>query len=264
MKHTPKISVITITYNSEAVVEETIKSVVSQDYPNLEYIIIDGASKDGTLAVVDKYRDRIAKVVSEPDKGISDAFNKGVKYATGDIIGIINSDDVLLPGALTAVADAYEDGVGVYRGNVYIWESESEAKIQAVPSMKFPLHTFKKYIVCHPGTFVAKWAYEKYGLFKTDFRFMMDLDLLIRFYEAGVKFKYVPRELAMFRLGGVTSSLFMKKINELERMYVENGASKLYAKTHVALFVITNSILTVLRSLGLSLFLKKIKFKLCR
>ena len=88
MKHTPKISVITITYNSEAVVEETIKSVVSQDYPNLEYIIVDGASKDGTLAVVDKYRDKIAKVVSEPDKGISDAFNKlpvgvgGIFFAT--------------------------------------------------------------------------------------------------------------------------------------------------------------------------------------
>ena len=86
----PKISIITITYNSESTVEETIKSVISQDYPNLEYIIIDGASKDGTLIVVDKYRDHIAKVVSEPDKGISDAFNKGIMHATGDIIGIIN------------------------------------------------------------------------------------------------------------------------------------------------------------------------------
>ena len=175
MKNLPKISVITITYNSETVIEETIKSVVSQDYPNLEYIIIDGASKDGTLAVVEKYRDKIAKVVSEPDKGISDAFNKGVKHATGDIIGIINSDDVLLPGALSAVADAYEEEIGVYRGNVFIWESESETRIQAVPSMKFPLHTFKRYIVCHPGTFVAKWAYEKHGLFKNYLRLIEPL-----------------------------------------------------------------------------------------
>ena len=88
----PKISIVTITYNSEAIVEETIKSVISQDYPDLEYIIIDGGSKDNTLAVVDKYRDRIAKVVSEPDEGISDAFNKGIRNATGDIVGIINSD----------------------------------------------------------------------------------------------------------------------------------------------------------------------------
>ena len=93
----PKISIVTITFNSEHTVEETIKSVISQDYPNLEYIIIDGASKDGTLAVVDKYRGKIAKVISEPDNGISDAFNKGIRHSTGDIIGIINSDDVLLP-----------------------------------------------------------------------------------------------------------------------------------------------------------------------
>ena len=260
----PKITIITITYNSESTVEETIKSVVSQDYPNLEYIIIDGASKDGTLAVVDKYRDSIAKVVSEPDEGISDAFNKGIRMATGDVIGIINSDDVLLPGALKAVADAYDIGIGVYRGNVLMWDSESGTKIQAIPTMEFPLRTFKKRIVCHPGTFVAKWAYEKCGVFKTHFKYMMDVDLLIRMYEAGVKFKYIPTELAMFRLGGVTSSSFLKKTGEVERMFRENGAGWLYAKSHVALFCITNSILVVLRASGLSMFIKKIKFRLCR
>jgi glycosyltransferase involved in cell wall biosynthesis len=260
----PKISIVTITYNSENTVEETIKSVISQEYPNLEYIIIDGASTDGTLDVVNKYSDRIAKIVSEPDKGISDAFNKGIKHATGEIIGIINSDDILLPGALDAVAAAYEDGVGVYRGNIFIWDSESDTRIQACPSMKFPLHTYKKRIVCHQGTFVAKSVYEKYGAFKTHFRFMMDVDLLIRLYEAGVKFKYIPTELAMFRLGGVTSSSFLKKTGELERLFRENGAGWLYAKSHVVLFCITNSILTVLRSLGLGVLIKKIKFRLLR
>ena len=260
----PKISIITITYNSESTIEETIKSVVSQDYANLEYIIIDGASKDSTLAVVEKYRNRISKVVSEPDEGISDAFNKGIAMATGDVIGIINSDDVLLPGALKAVAEAYDGEVGVYRGNVLMWDSASDTRIQAVPSMKFPLHTFRKRIVCHPGTFVARWVYEKHGLFKKHFRFMMDVDILIRFYEAGVKFKYVPSDLAMFRLGGVTSSSFLKKTGELNSMFRENGAGWLYAKSHVLLFCITNSILVVLRAMGLSLFLKKIKFRLCR
>ena len=260
----PKISIITITYNSESTIEDTIKSVVSQDYTNYEYIIIDGGSKDNTLSVVDKYRDKIAKVVSEPDKGISDAFNKGIKHASGDVIGIINSDDVLLQGALNIVADAYEEGVGVYLGNVFIWDSTQGVKIKAVPSKKYPLHTLKDYVVCHPGTFISKWAYEKYGDYKIDFKFMMDLDLLIRFYEAGVKFKYIPTELAMFRLGGVTDSLFLKKLNELERMYLENGAGKLYAKCQVVLFAVKNSILTVLRSLGLSLILKKIKFCILR
>ncbi len=260
----PKISIVTITFNSESTVEDTIKSVVSQDYPNLEYIIIDGGSKDGTLEIVDRYRDRIAKVVSEPDEGISDAFNKGIKNATGDVVGIINSDDILLPGALSAVAAAYEEGVGVYRGNIYVWDSESNTKILAYPSMKFPLRTFKKRIVCHQSTFVAKSVYEKYGCFKTHFKFMMDVDLLVRLYEARVRFKYIPAELAMFRLGGVTSSSFLKKTGELENLFRENGAGWLYAKAHVALFVLTNSMLVVLRAMGLSTLMKRIKFRLCR
>ena len=103
-----KISIITITYNSERTVEETLKSVISQAYPNLEYIIVDGASKDKTLDVVAKYKDSIARIISEPDKGIADAFNKGIRMATGDLIGIINSDDLLLPGALRKMAESYD------------------------------------------------------------------------------------------------------------------------------------------------------------
>ena len=101
-----KISIITITYNSERTVEETLKSVISQAYPKLEYIIVDGASKDKTLDVVAKYKDSIARIISEPDKGIADAFNKGIRMATGDLIGIINSDDLLLPGALRKMAES--------------------------------------------------------------------------------------------------------------------------------------------------------------
>lgn len=258
----PLISIVTITFNSEKTVEETIKSIVSQDYSNFEYIIIDGGSTDNTLKIVEKYRDKIATIVSEPDKGISDAFNKGINKATGEIIGIINSDDVLLPGALQAVAAAYEPSVGVYRGNVLIWDNDT--KITAYPSMKFPLHTFKKRIVCHQGTFITKEAYEKHNGYKVHFRYMMDAELLVRLYEGGEKFKYVPADLAMFRIGGVTSSSFLKKTDEIERFFRENGASWLYAKTHVLLFIITNSILTVVRAIGLANFAKKVKFRLCR
>ncbi len=258
----PKISIITISFNSESTIEETIKSIVSQEYSNFEYIIIDGGSTDRTLEIAGKYRDKIATLISEPDKGISDAFNKGIKNATGEIIGIINSDDVLLPGALQAVAAAYEPGVSVYRGNVLIWDKET--KITAYPSMKFPLHTFKKRIVCHQGTFITKEAYEKYNGYKVHFRYMMDAELLVRMYEGGEKFKYIPANLAMFRIGGVTSSSFLKKTDEIERFFRENGAGWLYAKTHVLLFIVTNSILTVVRAIGLANFAKKIKFRLCR
>lgn len=260
----PRISIITICFNSEKTIEETIKSVVSQNYNNLEYIIIDGGSTDRTIEIVEKYSKQIATIISEPDKGISDAFNKGIKNATGDIIGIINSDDVLLPKALNNIAIAHEQGIDVYRGNIIIWDSENNAKITAYPTMKFPLRTFKKRIVCHQGTFITKKAYEQYGTYKEHFKYMMDVDLLIRLYESGAKFKYIPAELAMFRMGGVTSSSFLKKTGEIERLFRENGAGRLYAKAHVLLFIITNSILTVVRAIGLANFARKIKFRLCR
>ena len=95
----PKISLITISYNSKKHIEDTILSVTTQNYDNYEYIIIDGASTDGTLDIINKYQDKITTIITEPDKGISDAFNKGIRLCTGDIIGIINSDDILLPGA---------------------------------------------------------------------------------------------------------------------------------------------------------------------
>ncbi|MEG1186998.1 MAG: glycosyltransferase family 2 protein, partial [Bacteroidales bacterium] len=95
MQRQPRFSIITITYNAEKTLEPTIRSILEQDYPNIEYIIIDGASKDGTLKLIDRFRDRIAKVVSEPDKGLYDAMNKGLQHATGDYVWFINAGDAL-------------------------------------------------------------------------------------------------------------------------------------------------------------------------
>ena len=117
----PKISIITVCYNSEAHIEEAILSVINQSYENKEYLVIDGGSKDGTLNIIEKYKDKIDYFVSEPDKGISDAFNKGIKAATGDIIGILNSDDFMMPDALTKVAEQYEKKIDVYMGYCLVW-----------------------------------------------------------------------------------------------------------------------------------------------
>ena len=165
----PKISIITISFNSEKTLEETIKSVVMQDYDNLEYLIIDGGSKDKTLEIVEKYRDKIAVVISEPDEGISDAFNKGIALATGDIIGIINSDDQLLPGALEAITESYDSNVDVYRGRMVIWNEKTGTKFSETPTCEFPISKKIK-SVCHPSTFVAKRAYEKWGGFQIKYR----------------------------------------------------------------------------------------------
>ena len=183
----PKISVITITFNSEATLEETILSVTTQDYPVLEYVIIDGGSTDGTLDIIRKYQNKIQVVVSEPDRGISDAFNKGIARATGEIIGIINSDDILLPGALQKVADMYDSQVDVYSGLILFWDVESDETFPSYPDVTFDKLKLQ-YNVAHPARFIRKDAYERYGLYQEDLRYMMDIELLCRFYKQGARF----------------------------------------------------------------------------
>ena len=234
----PKISIITITYNSEKTLEETIKSVVAQNYSNLEYLIIDGNSKDGTLKIIERYRNKISLVISEPDKGISDAFNKGIHYATGDIIGIINSDDLLAPNTLRVLSDNYDESIDVYRGNTVIWNETTDTKISMKPTMAFSLYDFKRPRVCHPSTFITKHAYNKYGTYKINFKYRMDLDLLIRLYNRGAKFKLLSNDLAIFRLGGTTNSSYRKKLGEVYELYKENGANIILVYLHIINFII--------------------------
>lgn len=259
-----KISIITITYNSEKTLEETIQSVVSQNYDNLEYLIIDGGSTDKTLDIVNKYKDKIDVVISEPDKGISDAFNKGIRNATGEIIGIINSDDLLLSGALQILAENYDSKIGVYRGNTIVWNDETNYKIVAKPTMKFPLYSLKKRIVCHPSTFVTKKAYNDYGMFKESFKYMMDVDLLMRLYKNKVLFKCVDSDLAAFRLGGATSNSYKKKIDEVRRLYKENGAISIWAEFMVFYFSMYNIIANFMRKMISPDLLRKWKFSLIK
>ncbi|MDD9148842.1 glycosyltransferase [Sporolactobacillus sp. CQH2019] len=221
----PKISIITITFNSEKTLERTINSILDQEYENLEYIIIDGGSQDGTLEIVKKYQKNIDYFISEMDQGISDAFNKGIKQATGEIIGIINSDDGLCSDALATLAKAYEDDVDVYRGNVMLWHEDTSRKIMEIPSLHFsniPIMVN----VSHQSTFIKRKAYDKYGMYNIEYKNAMDLDLLMRFERAGAKFKYVDAPLAYFTFGGVTFSQFsISRKKELQRIVSANGAS---------------------------------------
>ena len=220
----PKISIITITYNSDATIEETIRSVTMQDYPALEYVIIDGGSTDGTLDIIQKYRDQIQIVVSEPDKGISDAFNKGIARATGEIIGIINSDDILLPGALRELAEAYDPQVDVYSGLILFWNEETGETFPSYPDVKFD--TLKlQYNVAHPARFIRKDAYQRFGLYCVDLRYMMDIELLCRMYQQGAKFKLVEKPLAKFRIGGTTNDPIYKKKEDYRAFVRSFGGS---------------------------------------
>ena len=218
----PMISIITITYNSEKTLEETIKSVISQKYDNLEYLIIDGGSKDKTLDIVKKYQDKISIVISEPDNGISDAFNKGIKNATGDIIGIINSDDIMLEGTLKSIAENYDSNVDVYSENIIIWDDVTNSMYVEKPDMIFSLSKISCHIA-HQGRFITKTAYNKYGVYDTRLKYMMDADLLLRFYKAKAKFKYIDYTAAKFRLGATTSDDIKKKKNDVKIFVTNNG-----------------------------------------
>lgn len=222
----PKISIITICFNSEKTLEETIQSIVNQGYDNLEYLIIDGGSKDGTMSIVDKYRDKIAFVVSEPDKGICDAFNKGIAHATGDIIGIINSDDILLPEALETVSSYYSPDIDVYSGNVLMWNDQNGQTYIRKPTIKFRniRNSFK---ACHPARFIARKAYEKYGVYSLEFRYCMDVDLLIRFCKAGAKVIHIDKELTKFRIGATSSDPAFKKKGDIKALVKNNGGTKM-------------------------------------
>lgn len=224
----PKISIITISYNSAKTIEKTIKSVIDQHYDNLEYIIIDGNSKDNTVEIIRKYEKNISRWVSEKDNGISDAFNKGISYATGDVIGILNSDDQYLPDALYKIAQNYSPEIDVYRGSILICNEITNEKYTYEPTMKFGIFPIG-INVCHLPTFISKSAYEKYGGYDLEFKLAMDLDLLRRFYMKGAKFKKIDGVLGQFNVGGISTKAGNKQgYKEREKVILKNGGSKLH------------------------------------
>lgn len=221
----PKISIITVCFNSEKHLEEAIKSVLEQDYINKEYIIIDGGSKDDTISIIEKYKKQISYFISEPDNGISDAFNKGIRAATGDVIGILNSDDKLEAGALQTVANAFEDGVtDVARGILKMWNDRTGVIAYSVPTLNWPKIPLKMG-VAHPSTFVSREIYQKFGVYDTECRYAMDLDILLRWERNGVRVKYVDKPLAFFRLGGMSQSDESRRRKELLRILKKNGSN---------------------------------------
>lgn len=220
----PKISIITVCYNSEAHLEEAIQSVVSQPYENKEYIVIDGGSTDGTLAIIEKYRDKIDYFVSEKDKGISDAFNKGIKAATGDVIGICNADDQLAADCLQIVAENYEKEVDIYRMNEMVKNFETGEEWLTRPTLVYG-KTFRNHNTCHMGCFVAKNAYEKFGMYDVDLRVQMDTDLLRRFSVKGAKYKYIDANCGYFRRGGVSTTGVKRRNYERALIMKRYGAS---------------------------------------
>lgn len=200
-----KFSIITICYNSCEFIEETIKSVITQAYDSYEYIIIDGGSTDGTLDIINKYKNDIDIIISEKDNGISDAFNKGIEHASGEYIIICNSGDLLYPDVLNSIKDKCKDGVDVVRCNEIIKDFETNSETMIRPTIRIPSIPLKSHLL-HMGCVISSAAYNKFGKYDISFRYCMDYELIRKFTCRGASFVYCNVPIGYFRIGGISQS----------------------------------------------------------
>lgn len=214
-----KVSIITATYNSEAHIADCIKSVDSQTYNDIEHIIIDGASNDNTIKTIMDMPNRVSCIVSEPDKGIYDAMNKGINCATGDVIGILNSDDFFTSDDVveSIVKEfAYDSALdGIYTNLYYVIRNNPDRIVRYWVSNSFKKRSFfKGWHPPHPTIYLKREVYEKYGNFNLDFSLSADFELMLRFFEKyNIKTKYLPIVAVKMRLGGA-SSKYLKNFSK--------------------------------------------------
>ncbi len=247
------ISLITVSYNSAATLAHTIASVRNQDYKDIEYIVVDGASKDNTLSIIRQNEDVITKWISEPDKGIYDAMNKALRMATGEVVGIINSDDFYhTDNILSQIANAFEDeNVDAVFGDLVFVDSANLDKVVRTYSSRgwHPGKFARGFMPAHPTFFVRKKFYDQFGLFKTDYRIAADYELLIRFlYVNKLRYHYLPLTMVTMRRGGASTGGIKSTIilnDEIIRACRENGIRtnvfKVYPKYFIKVFELFTS-----------------------
>lgn len=213
----PKVSIITVCYNSAKTIEDTIKSVLSQSYNNVEYIIIDGLSTDNTLEIINKYKDEIAVIVSEKDNGLYDAINKGIGLASGDIIANLNSDDFYIDdNVITDIVDKFEkEQTDLLYTDLYYVESKNTDKVTRYwKSGEYKKGAFYKgWMPPHPTFFVKKDVYDKYGVFNLKLKSAADYEIMLRFihrFECTVS--YLNRVTVRMRVGGVSNASIANRI----------------------------------------------------
>lgn len=224
-------SIVTTSFNSAKTIERTLQSVLSQSYQNYEYIIIDGGSSDGTLNVIDRYKEKFGDkltIVSEKDDGIYDAMNKGIKLAKGELIGIINSDDFYELDALENVAKEYQnEKYAVFYGMLRVLSAEKEQ------SVLFYNHEFlKQQMINHPSCFVTKAVYDDFGAYSLEYKSAADYDFMLRMSQKSeVVFKPIYKIISNFSSGGMSSSLVgYKETLDLWYKYGSISAKRYYLK----------------------------------
>ncbi|POG24552.1 glycosyl transferase [Aeromonas bestiarum] len=206
-----KVSIITATYNSAATINDTLASLESQTYHDIEYIIVDGASKDNTLEVIKNNCTRVSKIISEPDQGIYDALNKGIAVATGEIVGFLHSDDLFANNDSVAnLVAAFKAGDhnAVYADLDYVDKENTNKVIRHWVSGNFKSYNLQLgWMPAHPTFYMSKAMYKKLGDFSLDFPIAADYDSILRYFNSGeIKAAYLPQVLVKMRVGGASNN----------------------------------------------------------
>ena len=230
-----RISIITVTYNSAATLRDTIESVLLQDYDNLEYIVVDGGSRDDTVDIIRANESRFGgrmRWISEPDKGLYDAMNKGIMMATGDVVAVLNSDDFYHRGdVISRVAAAFDDAnvEAVYGDLVFVSPDNLNKLTRYYSSKAFRPSLFRfGFMPAHPTFFAYKRLFEQFGYYDTSFGIAADFELLVRFmYIRKIRTRYLPFVFMKMRSGGISTTMRNKlKMNrEIIRACRKNGIS---------------------------------------
>lgn len=226
-----RISVITVCFNAVNTIADTLESVATQTNPDIEHIVVDGASTDGTLDVIKRHGKRVARLVSEPDKGIYDAMNKGLLLATGEIIGFLNADDVYADTrVLERVSTIMEaEKLDALFGDAeFVSPARPDRPLRRYRSERFrPERIAWGWMPAHPALFLRRQVYERFGSFRTDYRIAGDFELVARMFHGGtLSYRHVPEVLVRMRTGGVSTGGWRNTIllnREVLRACRENG-----------------------------------------
>lgn len=226
--HEDKISIITVVYNGAKTIEQTVTSVLGQTYKNIEYIIIDGQSTDGTIDIIEKYKDKISYFISEQDRGIYDAMNKGIAVATGEVIGLLNADDWYDNNAVEYVMRCFrENETDIVYGQVCRVETDETISTTKKVGLLDDLWYFMS--IWHPAVFVKRNVYQRIGGFSTDYEIAGDYEFVLRCYCNRMKFTYLDRMLTYFRSAGISNTKYMKcarEGNEIALRYIEQAPDR--------------------------------------
>jgi len=209
----PLISVITVVYNGEKTLERAIKSVTGQTWDNIEYILIDGNSTDNSVEIIKKYGELIDFWISEPDKGISDAFNKGVSYCTGDFFAFLGSDDWYEPDGVERIAEKIIPGREIYAGHANLWTDNGNTFVKLHKSR--PERIFQTMRIAHPATFVSQKVFEQIGGFSKEYKVAMDYDFMLRAKLKGFEILVVDHVITNMVLGGNSKDVLAASKDEL-------------------------------------------------